>query len=152
MIPTFETVLSKMDGLFQEFVCAARGNLLQAVIPTDPGLYLLSEGQTDLYVGRSSAGLRKRLKGHQAGTHFSSSFAFLLARHETGMKPTYKKEGSRASLMEHSIFRPAFDRAIERIKEMDIRTIKVSDDHDQYLLELYTALRLKTPHNHFRTS
>jgi hypothetical protein len=152
MIPEFETVLGKMEHLFHELVGADRGRLTDAEIPAKPGLYLLSEGENDLYVGRSSRNLRNRLRGHRVGTHFSSSFAFLLARHETGMKATYKKEDSRPALMGHPVFRPAFDRAINRIKEMDVRTIQLSDDHDQYLLELYTALRLKTPHNHFRTS
>jgi hypothetical protein len=153
MNPSFEEVLSKMETLFQRFVGAPRVSFADRKnFPTAPGLYLLSEADKDLYVGRSSSGLKKRLRGHTAGTHFSSSFAFLLARDETNMKPTYKKEGSRPELMLHPVFRPAFDRAVERIRNMEVRFIELEDDHQQYLLELYTALQLKTPHNHFRTS
>src|SRR5580692_2795792 len=108
MTPSFEDVLSKMEALFQKFVGAPRMNFSEkSDFPEGPGLYLLSEGDLDLYVGRSSRGLKKRLKGHSVGTHFSSSFAFLLARDETGMRATYKKEGSRAELMNNPIFRPA---------------------------------------------
>jgi len=153
MTPPFEAVLSNMEHLFQELVGARRIEFTQPdQFPQGPGLYLPSEAGEDLYVGRSSRGLRKRLRGHGVGTHFSSSFAFLLARDETGIKASYKKEGSRAALMDHAIFRPAFDRAIDRIKKMDVRLLELADDHEQYLLELYTALRLKTKHNHFRTS
>jgi hypothetical protein len=153
MTPDFETVLSKMEPLFQKLTTAERLPFSRAKeFPEGPGLYLLSEANENLYVGRSSRGLRNRLKGHGAGTHFSSSFAFLLARDETGMKATYKQAGSRAELMSHPVFRPAFDRAVERIKCMDVRLLELVEDHEQYLLELYAALRLKTKHNHFPTS
>lgn len=142
-----------MEPLFDELVSGEKIPFtLTKNLPTKPGIYLLSEGGEDLYVGRTSRNLRNRMKGHGSGTHFSSTFAFLLARHETGIEATYKPKGSREDLMSDPVFRPAFDRALERIKKMEVRHIVIEDDHVQHVFELYTALRLNTRHNHFRTS
>jgi predicted GIY-YIG superfamily endonuclease len=57
---------------------------LPRVMP-DRGVYLFSDGEQHLYIGRTNA-LRKRLQNHCriSGTHFTATFAFRIARHETG--------------------------------------------------------------------
>ena len=49
------------------------------------GIYLFSEGRQHLYVGRSNR-IRKRLHGHcrLSSDHNSATFAFRIAREETG--------------------------------------------------------------------
>ena len=61
------------------------------------GIYLFSEGRQHLYVGRSNR-IRKRLHGHcrLSSDHNSATFAFRIAREETGNRTaTYSTEGSR---------------------------------------------------------
>jgi predicted GIY-YIG superfamily endonuclease len=63
------------------------------------GVYLLSEGERYLYVGRSDS-MPKRLRNHSRGTHRQAAFAFKLAREATGFtNPTYQQAGSRDDLM-----------------------------------------------------
>ena len=115
------------------------------------GVYLFSEGGNHLYVGRTNR-IRKRLAGHcrPSSTHFSATFAFRVARKETGLlKATYKTEGSRAELVKDRVFGPAFEAAKVRLANMDLRFVDEDDPVRQALLEIYVAVVLKTPFNDF---
>jgi hypothetical protein len=117
----------------------------------DRGVYLLTEADRHLYVGRSDS-IRKRLQNHcRAGaTHLQAAFAFRLAREASGMlKATYKPEGSRAHLMTQDHFRATFDAQKARLRAMDIRTVDEGDPNRQALLEMYVAIALATPYNDF---
>jgi len=116
------------------------------------GVYLLSEGDNHLYVGRSND-IRKRIGRHSrpGATHRMASFAFRLAREATGnLKATYKKgEGSRAGLMEDTKFVAEFESAKDRIRKMNLRFVEEADPVRQALLEIYVAVVLNTPYNDF---
>jgi len=116
------------------------------------GIYLLSEGSTNLYVGRSN-GISGRIRLHSSpgASHRTAAFAFRLAREATGnLKPTYRKgEGSRSGLMQDPLFAMAFDAAKARIRAMDLRFVEETDPVRQALLEIYVALTLNTPYNDF---
>ena len=115
------------------------------------GVYLLTEGERHLYVGRSD-NIRKRLQNHcRAGaTHLQAAFAFRLAREACGVsKATYKPVGSRADLMTQEPFRLSFDAQKARLRAMDIRVVAESDGNRQALLEMYVAIALATPYNDF---
>jgi hypothetical protein len=119
------------------------------------GVYVLSEGQNHLYVGRSND-LRKRVGRHcrPSATARMASFAFLLARESTGnLKRSYRKgdPGTRAGLMKNARFRAAFEAAKCRIREMQLRFVEESDPTRQALLEICIALELKAPYNDFDT-
>ena len=117
------------------------------------GVYLFSEGECHLYVGRSRS-IRQRL-GRQCrvgATHRMGASAFRLAQQATGrLKASYRTEGSRANLMKDPKFREAFDAAKARIQQMDIRFVEETDPLRQTLLEVYVAIALQTPHNGFDT-
>ena len=118
------------------------------------GIYLLSEGESHLYVGRSRR-VRKRISSQSqaGGSHKGAAFAFRLAREETGrLTPTYQKKGSRDDLMKDPKFRLAFEDAKARIRSMDLRVSEESDPIRQSLLEIYAAVALQTPYNSFRTT
>ena len=51
--------------------------------------------------------------------------------------------------MQDPAFSAAFVAAKERISQMDVRCIEVTDPVRQALLEMYAALALKTPYNAF---
>lgn len=115
------------------------------------GIYLFSENDQPLYVGRSN-NIRKRIGLHRrrSSTYLSAAFAFLIARQDTGMsKITYTKEGSRRQLMSNPEFSNALLKAKERINQMDLRFIEVNDPIHQALFEIYVHIALQTPFNNF---
>ena len=117
------------------------------------GVYLLSQGERHLYVGRSNR-LRQRLQEHgrTSADHFSATFAFLIARRKTGRKrATYIKKGSRARLSASPRFKRAFARARQRIAKMDVRWVAEPRQVRQALLEIYAATVLRTTYNDFDT-
>jgi hypothetical protein len=119
----------------------------------DRGIYLFSEGDRHLYVGRTNR-IRQRLAGHcrPSSNHFSATFAFRIAREETGyLKATYSSTGSRGNLVKDMTFGPAFVRAKARIADMDLRFVEEVDPVRQALLEVYVAVTLETPYNDFDT-
>jgi predicted GIY-YIG superfamily endonuclease len=116
------------------------------------GVYLLSEDDKPLYVGRSN-NIKQRIKRHSlpGASHNKATFAFRLARIETGnLKATYKKdEGSRDALMKDAKFVAEFDKAKVQIRKMNLRFVEETDPVRQALLEIYVAITLETPHNDF---
>lgn len=143
-----ESLEPKLDALVT--MEPVRSAALPRDIP-ERGIYLFSEGSNHLYVGRTN-GIRKRLQNHcrPSGTHFSATFAFRMARVETGMiRATYKAKGGRDELCRDAIFGPAFTVAKSRVAAMDIRYVREDDPIRQALLELYVAVVLKTPYNDF---
>jgi hypothetical protein len=117
------------------------------------GVYLFSEGDKHLYVGRSN-NMRGRYGRHRlpGATYKQAAFAFILAREQTGnLKAAYRPEGGRAWLMEQPDFREAFIAAKERIRNMDYRYVEEPDQNSQALLEIYAAIVLGTKYNDFGT-
>lgn len=152
MHPKFKAFVESLEPKFQLLLSMAPVEYcnLPREMPRK-GLYLFSEGQNHLYVGRTNR-LRERLRGHciQSATHFTATFAFRIAREKTGfLKATYKAEGSRASLVNDEVFSPAFFEAKARIAVMDIRYVEENDPVSQALFEIYVATALGTPFNDF---
>jgi len=118
------------------------------------GIYLFSEKNKHLYVGRSR-NIRRRLKLHcrASSQHNQATFAFKLAREITGnLKATYKSaQGSRTALVLEPVFLKNFIEQKQRIKLMDIRFVEEADPTCQALLEIYASVVLKTPYNDFNT-
>ena len=153
-----------MDSKFASHVKALKPQLerLLAMAPITPvtlptkmprkGVYLLSDGNNHLYVGRSND-IKKRIGRHArpGATHRMAAFAFRLAREATGnLKATYKKnEGSRSALMEDEKFVAEFGSAKARIRTMNLRFVEENDPVRQALLEIYVAVVLNTPYNDF---
>lgn len=153
MHPRFQNFVESLETKFQQLITVqpVKYHELPRDLPKK-GVYLFSEGNNHLYVGRTNR-LRDRLRGHcvPSATHYTATFAFRIAREKTGFKATYKTEGSRADLVSHKVFGPAFMEAKERILRMDIRYIEEDDPISQALLEIYVATVLGTPHNDFDT-
>jgi hypothetical protein len=116
-------------------------------------VYLFSEGERHLYVGRSN-NFRNRLRQHSidGAQHNQAVFAFRLARESTGQtEASYTPEGSRASLLTNAEFASAFLLAKRRVRAMDLRYVEEVDQLRQALLEIYVAVVLRTPYNEFST-
>ena len=117
----------------------------------EKGVYLFSEGRKHLYIGRSNV-LRKRYYRHFQ-SRYGATFAFLLARKETGrLLRSYKKgEDSREGLLANPKFGAAIMAAKLKMREMNYRYVEEQDQVKQALLEIYCAVVLKTPFNDFGT-
>jgi hypothetical protein len=121
------------------------------VVLPSKGVYLFSEGDRHLYVGRSND-IRARIRLHcrPGSTENQASFAFLLTREACGVpKATYKPEGSRKHLLTQDTFAKCFVAQKERMRSMDIRSVEEADPNRQALLEMYVAISLGTPYNDF---
>jgi predicted GIY-YIG superfamily endonuclease len=120
----------------------------------EAGIYLFSEGDQHLYVGRSNC-LRTRIRNHcrPGSTQHQAAFAIKLARKATGKtKASYKPdENGLKQLMENVAFKAAFAAAKQRISKMDVRFVAEADPTIQALLEMYAAVVLNTPFNDFDT-
>lgn len=117
----------------------------------DRGVYLFSERDIHLYVGRAD-NVRDRIQSHcrPSSSQGKAAFAFRLAREATGKTTaTYGKIGSRIELEADPMFAAAFKSAKERIRSMNVRFVEENDSVGQYLLEVYVAIVLGTPHNDF---
>lgn len=154
-----------MDEAFKQFVETLHSSfellirmppLCMSALPSklpEKCIYLLSEGQNHLYVGRTRK-LRQRLRQHSvnAAQHNQAVFAFRLAREITGrLVAAYSTKGSRKALCADSAFSGAFQQAKARVRSMDLRFVEETDPTRQALLEIYASVVLRTKYNDFDT-
>lgn len=152
MNSAFAHFVNDLEPKFQALMMMtpARYGVLPAQMP-ERGIYLFSDGDQHLYVGRTN-GIRRRLAGHcrPSSTHFSATFAFRMARVQTGLvKASYTTKGSRADLIKNEEFRSCFESAKGRLRKLDLRFVQETEAVRQVLLEVYVAVVLKTPFNDF---
>ena len=146
----FDSVIEAVRSKFATLIASPKHNVrsLPKEMP-EAGIYLFSESGKPLYAGRTNK-LRKRLLYHTRENHNQATFAFLLARYETGkLKASYKPEGSRTALLSAPSFRAAFDAARRRITEMDVQFVEEADPVKQTILEVFTAFETQTELNDF---
>jgi hypothetical protein len=152
-----------MDSRFAVHVQALRP-LLQRLLDAPPvkveslpammqtaGVYLLSEGDRHLYVGRSN-NIAGRLGRHSKpdATHRMASLAYRLAREAiANQRATSPKDAGRPDLKEDPEFAAAFDHAKAQIRKMDARFIEEPDPAKRALLEIYVAVALPTRYSDF---
>jgi len=125
---------------------------LPRLMPTS-GIYLFSERNHHLYVGRSNR-LRTRIQEHSrpSSGHNSAPFAFLLTRYKLGLtKASYQFNGSRFELEKDPKFAEEFTKSKDRVRRMDIQYVEENDQMKQALLEMYVAIALHTKYNDFDT-
>jgi hypothetical protein len=115
------------------------------------GVYLFTEGDVHVYVGRSRR-LRARILEHSRPCNPDAALAFFLARKILGhQKASYRSPGSRRDLIKQPEFKAKYEEAKALISKMLIRYVRADDATTQALLEIYTSTKLDT-FNEFRTS
>lgn len=110
------------------------------------GVYLFSEGDDHLYVGRTDR-LRDRHREHWSGKANDAPFAFKLARHATGN--LVKGGPTRKALEVDPVFASAFAEARDRVAAMQFRWVEEADPNRQCLLEIYATVVLDARYNDF---
>lgn len=147
-MPSFERLM-KMQPI--------RGDRFPLVnLPKDRrlrGVYLLTEGECHLYVGRSND-IIGRYYAHRRESSGDgvAPFAFRLAclsSDRTAISNVKGHPETRAMKMLDLEYRAHFSAAKTRIRKMDFRYVVESDPVNQAILEVYCAAALGTPHNTF---
>ena len=150
--PTFDYYLTAVHKGYQALLIAPFwADDESVVLPATGGVYVFYEHNQAIYVGRTR-NLRRRIRqhSHPNSTHFSASFAFLLARRETDLPKT---SGLTRSLLAEQLAEP-FKNCRVRVGAMSVRWVIEEDSIVQSLLEVYAAVTLRTTehYNSFRTS
>ena len=150
----FQAFIESLEPSYRLLLRMAPVTIL--TLPSDipqAGIYLLSENDNHLYVGRSNR-IRQRLQEHcrPSSNNNTAPFAFRLAREATGLiKASYMEKGSRTHLESIPEFQAEFMKAKDRIRKMSVRVVSEPNPLRQALLEMYVAICLETPHNDFDT-
>jgi hypothetical protein len=152
MNQTFQNLIESLEPSFQRLVNMKPVKV--SSLPADTplaGIYLFSENDKHLYVGRSNR-IRQRLQEHcrPSANHNTAPFAFRLAREATGKtNASYVEKDSRVHLESQPEFKSAFTEAKHRVGCMQVRFVSEFDPLRQALLEMYVSICLETPHNDF---
>ena len=117
--------------------------------PVGGGIYVFSDGDRILYVGRTKQSIRSRLRAHYKAD--DAPLAWLIARKEENRQATYRKGESRKALLNEESFRAAFDDARERVEKLGIRFVEEPDPWKQALFEIYVAAESGAEYNDFDT-
>ncbi len=150
MHPRFAAFAERLHPAFERLLACqpVTGGIRMPLGGATRGVYLFSEGDHHLYVGRTN---RLRTRHHEhwrpRGKHNDAPFAFRLAREASGHLA--KGGMTRKDLQSHPAFQLAFDQAKTRIAAMDFRWVEETDPNTQCLLEVYAAIALDTPFNDF---
>ena len=114
-------------------------------IPEKPGIYVFYKDKKPLYVGRSRH-LRSRIMQHSRprSGNTSATFAFLMALEEAEQKHIDCTNRTRAVLQEAPDFKPIYDAAKAKVRQMAVKVIEITDPIEQSVFEIYAALRLPT--------
>ena len=152
-----------MEPKIQSFIDDLHGKYVSLIsmvpkkkdnVPNDSpegGIYMFSEGNRNLYVGRTKRKIKDRLKDHISRAD-DCPFAWLIAREKTGeTKASYKQSGSRKNLLSRPYFKSAYEEAKKQIREMDIRYVGENNPIKQALLEIYVAVVANAKYNDFNT-
>jgi hypothetical protein len=148
--PHFDDAVRLMPSLLSEL--RAKAPAERGAIANLPGVYLLSDNGTPIYVGQSRT-LRSRLANHSrpSSSCEQASFAFLLARLDAREAGTPLLGLSRRDTERHPSFAPLFTASKERVARMTIKAIEVDDAITRSLLEMYVTEALALKHNSFET-
>lgn len=148
----FANLVESLEPAFQKLLqmTPVRAEQLPRSMPKQ-GIYLFSNGDEHLYVGRSD-NIRRRIGLHcrASSQHNQATFAFRMARKATGQtRASYTPAGSRLEMSRDAVFGPAFEVCKARIRSLDLRFVEEPDATRQALLEIYAATVLETPFNDF---
>lgn len=146
-------VEAKLPGLVDELLACAPHRRGVDVAPTAPGIYLYTETNTHLYVGRTR-NLARRWGQHTAPRQGinSAAFAFNIAKREVASAGVNVSIG-REVLAQDSRFAQAFVDAKARVRRMEYRFVRVDSPILSTVGEVYAAIVLGTEgdYNAFET-
>ena len=154
MHPKFLKVVESLHPSFVRLMAMEplRGTPPSRLSTPKSGIYLFSENNDHLYVGRSNRiAYRYVLHCSSSAQQNQASFAWKLMAEVVGHKATYRRGEGRADMIMRPEYSVAFTAAKARIRGMDFRFVEENDQMRQALLEAYVCIALETPYNDFNT-
>lgn len=154
MYPKFATVVQSLHPSFERLIAMEplKGTPPNRKTTPKSGIYLFSEGERHLYVGRSNRiAYRYALHCSLSARQNQASFAWKLMAEAVNHTATYRKGEGRADKILLPEYADAFTAAKARIRAMDFRFVEETDQMRQALLEAYVCIALATPYNDFNT-
>ena len=133
--------------------------------PLEHGVYLFTESDRHMYVGRCGlteraartgkghSNFRTRLAGHTrpSSAHNQAALAWRLTV-EAVQGRFDDLPPARAELGLDTRFRKEFSVQKQRVAAMDFRIVAIADSFESYVFEPYAGLALQTPYNSWATS
>ena len=152
LTPTFEQYMDAVRQAYQDLMSTPLGPAPeQPDVPTTGGIYVFYEQGQPVYVGRTR-NLRRRLRqhSHPGSTHYSASFAFLIARRQAALPKFPRMTRQQVAEQLNSLF----SLCRQRVGCMQVRWVREQDPVIQSLPEVYAAVTLRTTehYNSFQTS
>ena len=149
----FVMLIEELEAKYQELL--AMPTVTAADVPRCTpigGVYVFSEGDGHLYVGRTKRAIHGRIREHFGKNPSAASFPWLIAREKTGRKATYRPAGSRDDLLKDDPkFKQEYENAIVRIRKMHVRFVHEPEPLRQTLLEIYVSIATEAKYNSFET-
>jgi predicted GIY-YIG superfamily endonuclease len=110
------------------------------------GCYVFLDAGKPLYVGISRSVIKRLIQHLNYDSHYSASLVYRMACEE------YPHEMKRDQAMKDDQFKKTFLSVKARLHKMAVAFIEIENDLEQYLFEVYAAMKLDTGKwNTFRT-
>ena len=137
------SVLAQMEPLLIELqACSAETFATRTKLP-DRGVYVFCEGDKALYVGRSNqVWERIRIHGVKGANQEQANFAFRLLVKEYDLDTGHSAPVSRSQIAEK--YAAEFREQKQRVRNMTIKAVEITDDTESYFFEAYAILALGT--------
>ena len=152
----FEDIVALMKPLLEELQSGPpyRAPSYKGLPPT--GIYVFYEHGEPMYVGRvgkqSQQTIRTRIRQHTipSASHNQATFAFRLLLEALGQPMGHEARLTRPELAER--YADGFREQKQRVRNMEVRAVAVTDPVVQTVFEVYAALTLDTTeYNRFET-
>ena len=123
-------------------ICSAQTFATRTKLP-DRGVYVFYEGKKALYVGRSNQ-IRERIgtHGRKGATQEQANFAFRLMAKKYHLDIGHSATVSRSQIAKK--YAAEFREQKQKVREMTIRAVEITDDAASYFFETYAILALGT--------
>ena len=153
---SFHSVVAQMKPLLAELLSGPtyHGPTLRNLPPT--GIYVLYEHGEPMYVGRvgsqSQQTIRTRIRQHTipSAKHNKATFAFRLLLEALDLPMGHEAAMTRSELAVR--YADEFREQKQRVRNMEVRAVAVTDPVVQTVFEVYAALTLGTTrYNRFET-
>ena len=149
----FQKIVDHMEPLFQALLASPLHTVKNGLrnLP-QRGVYAFYENDRAIYVGRSNR-MRNRVREHgaESSRQGAATFAYKLTLEAAGEKGGHSSMFTRAELQERH--GEEYSRQRKRIREMEVRAVRIDDQAVQTVFEIYAILALgTTKYNSFQTT
>ena len=152
----FEEIVAQLGPLLEELQSGPTYQGLTLRKLPKKGVYVFYEDGKPMYVGRvgsnSKQTIRQRIRQHTipSSGHNQATFAFRLLQEELALPVGHESDITRPELADK--YEAEFREQKQRVSNMEVRVVEVTDSVVQAVFEIYAALTLDTTrYNRFDT-